>query len=684
MAIRLVPRSIRGKLISTLGVLMGLILLLGGLSWMQLSLGANRAGELLRVEAGLADSLSRARGGLQRLRRFEKESLLYVDDGVSRRIAMQRFEDEYQTMVGELTRLGELAEESTLVRREELSAVKSMRPLLEKYVKAFREVMAGIESDPSVNPQRARKLMEPMEPSVAEFETTFEKARVGNEILEQSLAELRSDALRTEMLLAAILGVSLLASLVAGLSLLRSVSHPIRVLSEYAEKVAGGDWNATAEGLDKGEMGRLRGVIEGMVEELKRRFGFVSGVLKGLPQPCFVVDREERVTFIGETYMKLYEVEGEPEEHYGKKLNEFFYGDKEKDTLTGRCMRENVAIRDVELTRVLPSGKTVLVTMDVVPLHDLDGNLIGAFAVLVDLTQIKQTLQAVEEKNAKIERASAEVDAISDQVVSATSELSAQVEQASRGAVAQKERADTTATAVDQMSASVVEVARNATSASELAERSRAKAQEGAEVVTKVVNNIQEATKLSANLRRNMDELGSKAEGISKIMNVINDIADQTNLLALNAAIEAARAGEAGRGFAVVADEVRKLAEKTVIATKEVGGFIAAIQNSAALSIEGTQSAAASIEEGARLAEASGAALREIVELVDDTADQVRNIATASEEQAAASEEVGRATTEINAIAGETSDVMRQAARAVDEIARVAQHLSRMIDEMRS
>ncbi|GHV54337.1 hypothetical protein FACS1894206_06890 [Deltaproteobacteria bacterium] len=147
----------------------------------------------------------------------------------------------------------------------------------------------------------------------------------------------------------------------------------------------------------------------------------------------------------------------------------------------------------------------------------------------------------------------------------------------SHGAEMQRARVESTASAMTEMNSTVMEVARNAGQASEQSEKTKDKANDGAELVNQVVKAINLVNKISGVLQTNMQELGAQAESIGGVMNVISDIADQTNLLALNAAIEAARAGEAGRGFAVVADEVRKLAEKTMSATQEVGGSITAI-----------------------------------------------------------------------------------------------------------
>ena len=185
-------------------------------------------------------------------------------------------------------------------------------------------------------------------------------------------------------------------------------------------------------------------------------------------------------------------------------------------------------------------------------------------------------------------------------------------------------------------------------------------------------------------LKTNMDTLSVHAQAINEIMTVISDIADQTNLLALNAAIEAARAGEAGRGFAVVADEVRKLAEKTMSSTQDVGKAIQAIQESSKEGVRRMDQAVGKVNLAADLAEKCGAALAEILSLAEQTADQVRSIATASEEQSASSEEIARSVEHVNTIASETSQAMGEASKAVSELAAQAQNLARIITQLKN
>ncbi|WP_432737562.1 methyl-accepting chemotaxis protein [Maridesulfovibrio sp. FT414] len=339
-------------------------------------------------------------------------------------------------------------------------------------------------------------------------------------------------------------------------------------------------------------------------------------------------------------------------------------------------------------------------------LYDLNISLRDMLAALVDniarsgkmaeeaqaqTSRAQEALREADEARAEAENARREgmlhaadqLSGIVSQVMSASRQLTAEIDESSRGSDVQRDRTSESATAMEQMNASVLEVARNASEAAESAEKARFEAENGGAVVNDVVERINRIQAMTVEMEKGLAMLGEQAEGIGQIMGVISDIADQTNLLALNAAIEAARAGEAGRGFAVVADEVRKLAEKTMDATNQVGDFIRAIQRGTRDNIEGMSKAAAQVEQGTEYAGKAGDALSRIVEIVEETASQVRSIATASEEQSAASEQINRGIEEVNVIAGDNAKSMRESAAAVEELMGLGEQLTAVIEELR-
>lgn len=290
-------------------------------------------------------------------------------------------------------------------------------------------------------------------------------------------------------------------------------------------------------------------------------------------------------------------------------------------------------------------------------------------------------------ENAKREgmlAAAGQLEGMVEIISSASTELSAQIEQSDHGASESAQRLQEAATAMNEMNATVQEVARNAGSASTASTDTKAKAEAGEHVVQQVVQSIGEVHEVSLQLKEDMVQLNERAQDISRIMGVISDIADQTNLLALNAAIEAARAGEAGRGFAVVADEVRKLAEKTMASTQDVSNAIRAIQESTDKSMGAVDNAVQRISEATSLANQSGTALEEIVATVEATSDQVQAIAAASEEQSAASEEINRSIIEVNDMSRLTAEAMAGANQAVADLANQANKLNSLIQEMKN
>ncbi|WP_319778178.1 methyl-accepting chemotaxis protein [Maridesulfovibrio sp.] len=276
------------------------------------------------------------------------------------------------------------------------------------------------------------------------------------------------------------------------------------------------------------------------------------------------------------------------------------------------------------------------------------------------------------------------VEQVLHHVVSASEQMSVQSNEMLSGAEVQSDRISSTATAMEEMNATVLEIARNAGDAAEASNEAQDKARNGAAVVDKSKSALEQTVTEVNNLKGNMEELDKQAKGTEAIIGVITDIADQTNLLALNAAIEAARAGEAGRGFAVVADEVRKLAEKTMTATGEVSNSIGSIQRVAGDNIKSMETVYKHIEEANEFSENSGSVLQEIVTGAEESAIQIQSIATAAEEQSATSEEINSSVEEISRITAETAHGAREFALALESLAEQISEMQKIVEDLKA
>ncbi|OEU64846.1 MAG: chemotaxis protein [Desulfovibrio sp. S3730MH75] len=461
------------------------------------------------------------------------------------------------------------------------------------------------------------------------------------------------------------------------------VVKPVAHILEFSSEVASGNLKAELQGSYKYEFEILAEKISLMVDDLKEKLGFSEGVLNGLTVPCGIVAPDGKMLWVNKLLCQLIESQYSPEKAVGLGAGEFLENDVTKETMAQIAIRER-AKKEGEIEYVTATGSEKNIQIAATPFYDMDGNMLGSVTVWIDMTSIRQQALKIEAQNDNITRAALEAENISHNLSSAAEELSAQIEQSSRGAEEQRDRVAETSTAMEEMNVTVLEVARNAGTAAEDADSAKAKAQNGESIVRRAIEAVDDVKSQADGLKISMESLGVEATEIGNVLKVINDIADQTNLLALNAAIEAARAGEAGRGFAVVADEVRKLAESTMAATSEVGIVISKMQSMTQENITATEDAAQSAYKSSELANESGQTLEEIVHLVENAADQVRGIATAAEQQSATSEEINRATEDVSRISMETSQVLEEAAKAIQEVASMASKLNLVIEDMQS
>ena len=397
----------------------------------------------------------------------------------------------------------------------------------------------------------------------------------------------------------------------------RLIARPVKKLERAAQRVAEGDLTATVEMARRDELGRLAAGFNAMVESIGHALAQAEA------------SRQAASDALGEADAARSAAEAQR-----------------------ACLSAHVDEMLAQMQRFASGDLTASL-----PVEDDDeiGRLFGGFNSA--LANVRATLREVAGAVAETAASATQISTATDGLAAATQEQSAQTAEV--------------AAAVEQMVRTIVENAQNAAQTADAARDGGRVARDGGRVVAETVEKMRRIAGVVQDSAQHVEQLGRSGQQIGEIIEVIGEIAGQTNLLALNATIEAARAGEQGRGFAVVADEVRKLAERTAAATREIAGMVGEIQRGTASAVAAMARGEQEVREGLVMADQAGAALEQTVAGAEATLGRVGQIAAASEEQSATSEQIGRS---IEAI----SDVTGQSARDVTGIAETADGLRRL------
>jgi len=418
----------------------------------------------------------------------------------------------------------------------------------------------------------------------------------------------------------------------------------------------------------------VENLVAPVIQNFEKRLAdaeFYRSALNVLGNPVLVCDRKGKILLATESIFEM--LEKNASQVIGHTVGQAFYN-KQGSSLSEKVLESGKEYSDT-FDLELWSGKSIPVHLSIRPVYAEDHSICGVIASFMNMEDFFRQQRDIQEQQQRMVTVGGEISTLAERVASASEELSASADEQARGAQKQSGQTDTVATAMEEMTATVLEVAGNASATSQAADEARVSAQAGVDMVSKAVESINSVSESAGQLAQVVGQLDSQAEEIGRIISVINDIADQTNLLALNAAIEAARAGEAGRGFAVVADEVRKLAEKTMTATKEVEEAIRTIQERSSHAMESMDRTEKQVDQSTDLSNQAGDALQQIMERIEDMVSRVSQIATAAEEQSAAAEEIGRSVEDIALVAREADEGAGQAASATRDLAKLAQEL---------
>ncbi|MBZ5657069.1 MAG: methyl-accepting chemotaxis protein [Acidobacteriia bacterium] len=369
--------------------------------------------------------------------------------------------------------------------------------------------------------------------------------------------------------------------------------------------------------------------------------------------------------------------------------------DKQQEESIARQVAMESSIRTLTLTLAL-IGITIGLTVAFLIARSISGGILGMVTLIQQIAANNLAVQDMEiTSEDEIGRAGGALNTMknnlrgmiqsiaqtAEHVASASEEISSSASQQAQSADTQKDQVSQVATAMQEMSSTVQQVSENSNHAAEASRKAADTAVQGGRTVDETLTKMRVIAGAVSETAKKVEDLGKRSDEIGRIVGVIDDIADQTNLLALNAAIEAARAGEQGRGFAVVADEVRKLAERTTSATKEIAQMIKTIQDETRVAVIAMEGGTKQVEEGVNSTAEAGKSLKQIIEMAEQVGEMITHIATAATEQSAASEEVNQSMDQISRLIQESAAGSQEAAKACQHLSGLALDLQKMVSD---
>lgn len=457
------------------------------------------------------------------------------------------------------------------------------------------------------------------------------------------------------------------------------ISKPLQKLTQVANQVSVGDVDVEIHHNSDDEIGKLMHAFKDMTNNIKDQVTVANKISEG--NLNVTVKEKSDKDQLSKSFIKVLKtlndlvaearlltkaaVEGRLDTRGNS--NGFYGGYKE--IVDGVNSTLDAVIKPVQ------EGRGVL---ELMAEGDLTPRVTGTY--MGDHQILKQSINKLGES---LSRVIGQVNEAVQATASSSAQISSSTEEMAAGAQEQSSQTTEIAGAVEEMTKTILQTSTNTASAAEQAKKAGFAANEGGLVIKETIQGMNKIAEVVKNAAATVLDLGASSEQIGSIIQVIDDIADQTNLLALNAAIEAARAGEHGRGFAVVADEVRKLAERTSKATKEIGDMIIQIQKKTNGAVNSMELGTKEVENGIQLAQKSGKSLSEIIESTNEVVDVINQVAAASEEQSSAAEQISKSIEGISSVTQESAAGVQQIAHAAGDLNNLTVDLQKLIEQFK-
>jgi methyl-accepting chemotaxis protein len=498
--------------------------------------------------------------------------------------------------------------------------------------------------------------------------------------------------------------------------LLKKITSPVEKLRTAFSRITKGEYDVHVDSDSGDEFGDLGDSFNKMSDIITQQFKDFDA----LASPVMMIDPDYNITYMNKVGSDL--VGKDQKSLIGKKCYDQFKTDQcnTEECACYKAMQTNQVQTAQTIAR--PRGKDTPIMYTGAPRTDKKGKVTGAIEFVMDVTKAKENEKYLEQSlncmmnemgkfsqgdltisvkperkddniamlyesfNQTVKKIRNMIQSVTEAVqatASASNQISASSEEMATGVQEQNVQTAEVASGIEEMTKTILQTANNSVRASESAKNANDQANIGVGKVAENKAGMEKIITSSKNTGKIIASLAGKTDQIGEITQVIDDIADQTNLLALNAAIEAARAGEQGRGFAVVADEVRKLAERTTKATKEIAETIKAIQSEAKEADASMKEAEEFVNAGMELTNSVEKSLKEILESADDVTLQIQQVATASEEQSTTAEQIGRNIESISTVANQSATSTQQIARAAEDLNQLTEGLQRLIAQFK-